>query len=274
MTIFDEMVEALHPRNKNEKESAQQEVMQQIALYGLYRGGFFDHAAFYGGTCLRIFHNLQRYSEDMDFTQTEKDPNIHLENYFPQLIEAFKLTGREVTIKKKEKKTFGKVESAFLKDNTDVYDIAFQTEKTIKVKIELDTNPPLGFETEQKTLLKPFSTMIRCVALPDLYAGKMHALLFRNWKTRVKGRDWYDFQWYVANRVPLNFKHLQKRVAEFNGIELSKEDFLEALHERLATTDIESVKQDVARYIFDQRDIEIWSNDYFLKLADMMVYKE
>lgn len=274
MTIFDEMVEALHPRNKNEKESAQQEVMQQIALYGLYRGGFFDHAAFYGGTCLRIFHNLQRYSEDMDFTQTEKDPNIHLENYFPQLIEAFKLTGREVTIKKKEKKTFGKVESAFLKDNTDVYDIAFQTEKTIKVKIELDTNPPLGFETEQKTLLKPFSTMIRCVALPDLYAGKMHAILFRNWKTRVKGRDWYDFQWYVANRVPLNFKHLQKRVAEFNGIELSKEDFVTALHERLATTDIESVKQDVARYIFDQRDIEIWSNDYFLKLADMMVYKE
>ena len=274
MTIFDEMVEALHPSNKNEKERAQQEVMQQIALYGLYRGGFFDHAAFYGGTCLRIFHNLQRYSEDMDFTLTEKDANIHLENYFPQLIEAFKLTGREVTIKKREKKTFGKVESAFLKDNTDVYDIAFQTEKTIKVKIELDTDPPLGFETEQKMLLKPFSTMIRCVALPDLYAGKMHALLYRNWKTRVKGRDWFDFQWYVANRVPLNFKHLQKRVAEFNGIELSKEDFLEALHERLATTDIESVKQDVARFIFDQRDIEIWSNDYFLQLADMIVFKE
>ena len=116
--------------------------------------------------------------------------------------------------------------------------------------------------------------MIRCVALPDLYAGKMHALLYRNWKTRVKGRDWYDFQWYVANRVPLNFEHLQKRVAEFNGIELSKEHFLEALHERLATTDIESVKQDASRFIFDQRDIEVWSNDYFLKLADMIVFKE
>ena len=274
MTIFDEMVKALQPRNKNEMDNAQQEVMQQITLYGLYRGGFFDHAAFYGGTCLRIFHNLQRYSEDMDFTQTEKDPNIHLENFFPQIIEAFKLTGREVTIKKKDKKTFGKVESAFLKDNTDVYDIAFQTERTIKVKIELDTDPPLGFETEQKTLLKPFSTMIRCVTLPDLYAGKMHALLYRNWKVRVKGRDWYDFQWYVANRVPLNFKHLQKRVSEFNGIELSKEDFLETLRERLATTDIESVKQDVARFIFNQRDIDLWSNDYFLQLADMMVFKE
>ena len=131
MTVFDEMVEALHPHDKNENERAQQEVMQQIALYGLYRAGFFDHAAFYGGTCLRIFHNLQRYSEDMDFTQTEKDPNIHLENYCPQIIEAFKLTGREVTIKKREKKTFGKVESAFLKDNTDVYDIAFETDMIV-----------------------------------------------------------------------------------------------------------------------------------------------
>ena len=274
MTIFDEMVEALHPRNKDERESAQQEVMQQIALYGLYRGGFFDHAAFYGGTCLRIFHNLQRYSEDMDFTQTEKDPNIHLENYFSQIIEAFKLTGREVIIKKKDKKTFGKVESAFLKDNTDVYDIAFQTEKTPKVKIELDTNPPLGFETEQKSLLKPFATMIRCVSLPDLYAGKVHALLYRNWKTRVKGRDWYDFQWYVANHIPLNFEHLQRRISEFNGVFLSKEDFIVALREKLSSTNIESVKQDATRFVFNKSELDIWSNDYFLQLADMMVFKE
>ena len=273
MTIFDEMVEAFHPHNQEEKENAQHEVMQQIALYGLYRGGFFDHAAFYGGTCLRIFHNLQRYSEDMDFTQTEKDPNIHLENYFPQLIEAFKLTGREVTIKKKNKTNFGKVESAFLKDNTDAYDIVFQTEKSIKIKIELDTDPPLGFETEQKMLLKPLSTMIRCVSLPDLYAGKMHAILYRNWKNRVKGRDWYDFQWYVANRVPLNFEHLRKRIAEFNGIELNKETFLIALQERLAATDIESVRQDASRFVFNKNELDIWSNDYFLKLANMIEFK-
>jgi hypothetical protein len=138
----------------------------------------------------------------------------------------------------------------------------------------MDTDPPLGFETEDLPLSRPYPFVVRCVALSDLYAGKMHALLYRNWKTRVKGRDWYDFQWYVANHVPLNFKHLQKRAAEFNGIELSKEDFLEALHERLATTDIESVKQDVRGFIFNQRDFEIWSNDYFLKLADMMVFKD
>ena len=274
MTIFDEMVATLNPQSLSEKTNAQHEVMQQIALSGLQRGGFFEHAAFYGGTCLRIFHNLHRFSEDMDFTLTEKDPHIHLEDYFPQIIEAFKLTGREVIIKKKEKKTFGKVESAFLKDNTDVYDISFRTEKSVKIKIELDIDPPLGFETEQKILFRPFTFIVRCVTLPYLFAGKMHALVFRNWQTRVKGRDWYDFEWYVANKVPLNFTHLQRRIREFNGIEMSKDDFITALKERLSTTDISIVKQDVQRFLHaDSHTLDIWSNQYFLQLADMIVFE-
>lgn len=274
MNIYDQMVAEYQQQASTSTPNVEQEVMQKIALAGLSRGGFFKHAAFYGGTCLRLFHQLPRYSEDMDFTLREKNSDVHLEDYFPYIIEEFHLAGHEVVIEKKDKKMFGRVESAFLKENTEVFDIKFQTKKTVKVKIEMDTDPPLGFETEDLPLSRPYPFVVRCVALSDLYAGKMHALLYRNWKTRVKGRDWYDFQWYVANRVPLNFKHLQKRAAEFNGIELSKEDFLEALHERLATTDIESVKQDVRGFIFNQRDIEIWSNDYFLKLADMMVFKD
>lgn len=274
MTIFDEMVAEFQPQNPTEKSNARNEVMQRITLSGLQRGGFFEHAAFYGGTCLRIFHGLHRFSEDMDFTLTKKNSDIHLEQYFPQIIEAFKLTGREVEIKKKEKKTFGKVESAFLKDNTDVYDIAFQTEKNVKVKIELDTNPPLGFDTEQKILFKPFTFMVRCVTLPDLFAGKMHALVFRNWKARVKGRDWYDFQWHVAHQIPLNFSHLQNRIYDFNGILMSKDDFMAALRERLVQTDIDLVKQDVLRFLrSDPHELDIWSNDYFLQLADMIVFK-
>lgn len=275
MTIFDEMVAAFNPQNPTEKSNAQHEVMQRIALSGLYRAGFFEHAAFYGGTCLRIFHDLRRFSEDIDFTLVEKNSNVHLEDCLPQIIEAFKLTGRDVTIKKKDKKTFGKVESAFLKDNTDVYDIAFQTEKTIKVKIELDTNPPLGFDTEQRPLFKPFAFMTRCVTLPCLYAGKMHALVFRNWKTRVKGRDWYDFEWYVGNKIPLDFAHLQHRIFEFNGIMMSKDDFMTVLKERLASTDMEVVKDDVLRFLrTDPHELDIWSNNYFLQLADLIVFKE
>lgn len=274
MTIFDEMVAELNPQTSIDRTNAQHEVMQQIALSGLQRGGFFEHAAFYGGTCLRIFHGLRRFSEDMDFTLIGKNLDVHLEDYFPHIIEAFKLTGRDIEIKKKSKQSFGKVESAFLKDNTDVYDIAFSTEKSIKVKIELDIDPPLDFETEQKILFKPFSFMARCVTLPDLFAGKMHALVYRNWQTRVKGRDWYDFEWYVGNRVPLDFAHLQRRIQEFNGLDITKQEFLSALKERLATTDMNMVKQDVLRFLrTDPHSLDIWSNDYFLQLADMIVYK-
>lgn len=270
MTIFDEMVAAYNPQNAEQLLNAQHQAMQQIVLAGLQKGGFFEHAAFYGGTCLRIFHNLQRFSEDMDFSLTEKNPNIHLENYFQAIQDVFAFTGKEVVITKKEKLNFGRVESAFLKEDTSAYDIAFRTEKTIKVKIELDTDPPLGFNTEQKLLMKPYSLMVRCFTLPDLFAGKMHALVYRNWKTRIKGRDWYDFEWYIRFNVPLNFAHLQERIREFSGQEVSKEEFLQLLRKRLATADINQVKQDVLPFVDRPSDLDIWSNEYFLQIAEMI----
>lgn len=250
--------------------NAEQEVCQKIALAGLHRGGFFDHAAFYGGTCLRLFHGLPRFSEDMDFSLIEKRDDIHLENYFDAIREEFHIAGFDVTITKKEKKAFGKVESAFLKENTEAYDIKFQTKRTVKVKIELDTDPPLLFNTEQKILKLPYSFMVRCFTLPDLYAGKMHALVYRAWQRRVKGRDWYDFEWYVRYNVPLDFKHLQERIREFSGNEVSLEEFMSQLREKLAGTNIDNVKQDVIPYIDERqlRSLDIWSNDYFLQLAD------
>ena len=271
MTIYETML-ADYKSQLSAVPNAEQEVMQQVALAGLYQGGFFRHAAFYGGTCLRLFHGLPRFSEDMDFTLTEKRDDVHLEDFFPAIIEAFKFCGHDVVIQKKEKKMFGRVESAFLKDNTEAYDIKFQTKPTTKVKIEMDTDPPLGFDTENLVLTRPFSFTTRCVTLPDLYAGKMHALIYRAWQNRVKGRDWYDFEWYVRHKVPLNLKHLQDRVREFNGEELTRESFLQKLRDKLSKTDIELVKKDVLRFIFDTRELDIWSNAYFLQLADMMVF--
>ena len=272
-TIFDEMVAAYNPQNAEQRLNAQHQAMQQIVLAGLQKGGFFEHAAFYGGTCLRIFHNLPRFSEDMDFSLTEKNPSIHLENYFQAIQDVFAFTGKEVVITKKEKLNFGRVESAFLKEDTSAYDIVFRTEKTIKVKIELDTDPPLLFDTEQKLLMKPYSLMVRCFTLPDLFAGKMHALVYRNWKSRVKGRDWYDFEWYIRFNVPLNFKHLQERIREFSGKEVSKEEFMQLLRERLSTADINQVKQDVLPFVDRPSDLNIWSNDYFLQLADKLRFE-
>ena len=271
-TIFDQMLERYGDLPEGKLWNAKYEVTQQIVLAGLHHSGFFNKAAFYGGTCLRIFHGMRRFSEDMDLTLLQEDPTFHLEDYFQDIIEEFKLVGRDVIIKKKDKLTLGKVESAFLKDETDVYNLTFQTEKAIKVKIEIDIKPPLEFQTEFKKLNHPGTFLVRCMTLPCLYAGKMHALAFRTWKTRVKGRDWYDFEWYVTNEVPLDYNHLRTRIKEFNGLDLNKEDFLEVLRERLASTDIDLVKADVLGFVEDPHELDIWSNDYFLQLADRIKF--
>lgn len=272
--IFQNMLSAYDQSTDQAVRNATFEVNQQVILAGLNQGGFFDNAAFYGGTCLRIFHGLQRFSEDMDFSLLNPDPEFDFTMYFQPIIDEFAAIGRTVDIKKKDKKNFGKVESAFLKDNTDVYDISFQTEKSIKIKIEVDTNPPLRFSTEQKLLMEPRSFMTRCFTLPDLFAGKMHALVYRAWKNRVKGRDWYDFEWYVRNRIPLDFKHLQERIKEFNGYQKTKEEFLEDLKVRLGTSDIRQVKADVLPFIKNPKELDIWSNDYFLQIMNLIKFEE
>ena len=270
--IYQKMLSAYDLSSEQQRRNAIYEVNQQVALAGLYRGGFFDSAAFYGGTCLRIFHGLNRFSEDMDFSLTAPDEDFQFEKFFPYIVDEFAYVGRKVEISKKDKRVFGRVESAFLKDNTEVYDLTFQTEKSIKIKIEVDTNPPMQFRTEDLLLLQPYSFMVRCFTLPDLFAGKMHALLFRNWKQRVKGRDWYDFEWYVRNDIALDFGHLQERVRQFNGLEMSKEEFQIRLRERLLATDMKFVKQDVEPFMKNRNETAIWSNDYFLQLAERIKY--
>lgn len=272
--LYEKMLSAYDQSTDTARRNAVYEVSQQIVLAGLADGGFFDKAAFYGGTCLRIFHGLNRFSEDMDFTLLKEDNSFHFEHYFQPIIDQFALVGRKVEIKKKDKKSFGKVESAFLKDNTDVYDLSFQTEKSIRVKIEVDTIPPLKFTTEQRLLLQPKSFMTRCVTLPDLFAGKMHALAFRVWKNRIKGRDWYDFEWYVRNGIPLVWNHLQERIRQFNGQEMTLEEFKTTLRERLSGTDINRVKEDALPFLKNPGELDIWSNDYFLLLADQMTILE
>jgi predicted nucleotidyltransferase component of viral defense system len=270
-SIFDSMYARYSPVTKVEEQNALHEVMQQTALAGLYRGGFFNKASFYGGTCLRIFYGLQRFSEDMDFSLLQADENFKLENYFDAIISEFQSLGREVIISRKEKKTQTNIESAFLKDNTEIYNLAFTTEKNVKIKIEVDTQPPMGFSTEHKLLMLPFSFMTRCYTLSDLYAGKMHALLFRAWKNRVKGRDWYDFEWYVRNNVALNFKHLQQRTAQINSIsekDFTPDFFKKRLREKIEKTNINLVKKDVSPFLKNPAEMGIWSAEYFLQLVD------
>lgn len=271
--IFDAMLSAYDLSTEQKKRNAVFEVNQQVILAGLNQGGFFDKAAFYGGTCLRIFHDLQRFSEDMDFSLLVPDDGFDFTTYFQPIIDEFALVGRQVDITKKDKKQLTHVESAFLKDNTLIYNVSFQTEKSIKIKIEVDTQPPLHFRTEQKLLLLPHSFMARCVTLPDLFAGKMHALVYRAWKNRVKGRDWYDFEWYVRHNIPLGFTHLAERIRQINNEVISKESFMGQLKERLSSTNINQVKSDVLPFVRNPKELERWSTDYFIQLADRITFE-
>jgi predicted nucleotidyltransferase component of viral defense system len=274
--IFDQMLSRYEILTKDDERNAKHEVMQQIALAGLYRAQFFDKAAFYGGTCLRIFHGLQRFSEDMDFSLLKKDEDFSIENYFDSIENEFKALGRKVEIYKKEKKGQSHVESAFLKDNTDIYNIQFLTEPSIKIKLEVDKDPPLFFQTEHKLLLLPFSFMTRCLTLSGLFAGKMHAFLFRIWRNRVKGRDWYDFEWYIRNQIPIDFNHFLERTIQSESIKrgsLTRNEFRKLVKKKIDNTKIGLVTADVSPFIKNPKDLEIWSNDYFLQLVDLIQFE-
>ena len=251
------------------------EVIQQLALAGLYRGGFFEKASFYGGTCLRIIYGLRRFSEDLDFSLDLPDTGFDIEIYFRSVIEEFESLGLYVEITKKQKKTNTAIESAFLKSNTQVYDIGIRDEINVKIKLEVDTDPPPKFETEGKLVNLPFSYYAKCYTIPDLYAGKMHALIYRGWNNRVKGRDWYDFAWYVQRGAKLNLNHFAARVFQSEGEYrdgISPEEFTRLLTDKIKNTDIESAKKDVANFVYSENELDIWSEQFFLDQISFMKF--
>ena len=235
--MIKEWLDEYKPTNKAEAEQALREIMQEIALAGLQRSGFFEKAAFYGGTALRVFYGLDRFSEDLDFSLLETDADFSLESYLNGIIKEFESAGMQVSVKEKIKANQNNIDSAFLKADTIWKELILEgvipqeglnMQPSIKIKLEVDTEPPLGFETEEKLLLKPFSFYVKCFTQPDLFAGKMHALLFRKWKSRVKGRDWYDMEWYIKKGIPLNLDHLLSRArdsGDWDKPTISQEEF-------------------------------------------------
>ena len=274
MTLFDKMVSDMRQQPDVMEDNIQHEVMQKIALAGLARGGFFEKAAFYGGTCLRLLHNMRRFSEDMDFSLLEPNRNFRFEDYFPAVVEEFKLAGKDVEIKMKHKGQPSAIESAFLKETSDVFDIGFTTEKRLKVKIEIDIDPPPKFSTEMKTVTSPRTFWARSYTLPDLFAGKVSAALFRKWKRRIKGRDWYDVAWYIAKRVPLDLTHLVERAKESApAADISTpEKVIAAFDARIDAIDFDNARADVEPYVMDKSEIDIWSAEFFRLMVRMIKF--
>ena len=283
MNIIEQMLKKYDPQSESELINALKEIFQEITLLGLYRGGFFDKAAFYGETSLRILYGLERFSEDLDFSLLEKNKDFDIEKYFPSVVSEFEALGIEISLNKKSKSSETNIESAFLKNDTSIHTLNIEAKglenihsgRKIKIKLEVDTNPPLKFQTESKTLLLPMTFNVRTMTLPNLYAGKMHALLFRSWKTRVKGRDWFDFEWYVKNNTPLNLEHLCQRMKESGNFEkdvLTKEEFIELLNNKIDTLDIEQAINEVKGFVKDVRVFDFWSKEYFKLLASRVVF--
>lgn len=266
------------PKTDRDYKQALREIMQQITLAGLYRGGFFEKAAFYGGTALRIFYGLNRFSEDLDFSLLQSDENFHLDNYLKAIEDEFIAQGMSVSIRTKVKSVQSNVESAFLKSETLWSELVLETilhqfglkeSIGLKIKIEVDTKPPLGFATEEKLLLKPFSFYVKCFVIEDLFAGKMHALLFRKWGNNVKGRDWYDMEWYIRRGTSLNLEHFLLRAKDSGDWQkdtMTEEEFLKLLNDRIETVNLETAKNDAKRFISDPKTLDIWTKNYFKDL--------
>ena len=267
---------------------AMREVIQEIALLGLSRSSFFTKAAFYGGTALRIFYGLPRYSEDMDFSLLRPDADFDIAAYEKFIVDELNAFGFEVSFEKRRKNVETRIESAFLKADTRTHFLIVEEAhalsrripkgQAIRVKIEVDTDPPSGFETEICYHLRPIPFSARVYSMPDLFAGKMHALLCRAWKRRVKGRDWYDFVWYVARDTPLRLSHLEARMRQSGHVEwpekLTPEIFRELLKRRIDMLDVASAKDDVVRFLPNGIDLSIWSRDFFTALAEKVRFVE
>lgn len=273
-----QLLEPYNAKTAEEYEHALKEVVQHLALLGLWRSKFFEHAAFYGGTALRIFHGMRRFSEDMDFSLLAPKADFHLESKLGAIRDELKSFGFSVSMESRPKEDSA-IESAFIKGNTrqNLLQIEappaiaerFPFNQKIKIKLELDTDPPSGASYEVRTVLVPIPFQVRLFSLPDLFAGKLHAVLARNWKARVKGRDFYDFLWYVGRGVACNTAHLEARLRQSGhwrqkDAALTHQGLCDLLAKRFAAVDFEQAKADVRPFLSDPDELVLWSREFFL----------
>lgn len=275
-----QMLDTYRVQTRDDYTNALREILQQLALLGLWRSKFFEHAAFYGGTALRVLHGLDRFSEDLDFSLLKPDPEFSLQPYGNALRRELAAFGFDVVFETRAKSRATRIESAFLKANTLNQLLVIKpgagilegqhAREILKIKLEVDTDPPGGFQTVIRPVLLPIPFAVKVYALPDLFAGKMHAILCRKWKTRVKGRDWYDLVWYLARHPQLRMSHLEQRMrqsGDWRGeAPLERTALMTLLEEVILVLDVDQARREVSRFVRDQASLEIWSNEFFKQI--------
>ena len=280
-TAIEQMLKNYQIENIYDQKNAMKEIMQEIVLCGLSRAGFFQKAAFYGGTALRIFYGLDRFSEDLDFSLVTADPDFDLTVYFPVLEKEVRAFGLHVTIQEKEKTKESNIRSAFLKGNTKEHLLLFYADEdlagsvarseVVKIKFEVDINPPeyAGFEHKYRLLPTPYE--VNLYDMPSLFAGKIHAVLCRAWKNRIKGRDLYDYVFYLSRGTTVNQKHLRARLLQSGfiseDVECTLPELRRMLYERFDAIDFRQAKQDVEPFIRDTASLNMWNADFFKQIT-------
>ena len=279
VTSIEQIIKSYNPSTIDETKTIVREVVQSIILVGLSRSGFFTKASFYGGTALRIFYGLNRYSEDLDFTLNDVDPNFSIEPYINKIKEVALSYGLDLEIVTKIKTP---IERAFAKLNTyhtfislklnDSIVSSLHKDEVLKVKFEIDCHPSLGFNTESKWLDIPEFAQIVVLDEPSLFAGKLHAILCRNYKNTVKGRDYYDFLFYIQKRVKPNLSYLRNKLVETGKISKSESFDIcvlrNMLKEQFKNVDFSQVKKDAARFVFKNEDLSFYTKELFIQMVD------
>lgn len=279
--IIEQMLSKYEIKNTNDEINALKEIIQEIILSGLARGNFFDEAAFYGGTALRIFYKLDRFSEDLDFALIYPNKNFDLSKYFVYLEKELKAYGLNLEINTKQKNIESNITSAFVKGDTLEHILKFFPNeenhkynhmlKNIKIKFEVDINPPSGATYEEKYKLLPSPHQIKIYDKESLFAGKIHAILCRNWKTRTKGRDLYDYIFFLANNTKVNLELVKNKLIESNYInandQFSIDDLKNLLINKFKEIDYMEAKEDVIPFIKNTESLNIWSSEFFISIT-------
>ena len=286
-SVIEAMIAKYNPQTNNERENAIKEVLQEITLAGLSRAGFFLKAAFYGGTCLRIFYGLNRFSEDLDFALLDKDPSFKLDDYFPVLQKEFASYGLDLNIEYKNKEN-SEVQSAFLKGNTHILMLSFfpknedinkiVSNQKIKIKFEVDMDNPNGGVTEFKYRMLPTPYEVQVFDEATLFAGKIHAILCRDYRHNVKGRDYYDYLFYIGKESKFNLQYLENKLKNTGGVlndneSLTIDKVKELLKNKFNSTDYESAKRDVSHFISDKERLNLWKKELFVSTLDNLQAK-
>lgn len=283
--IIEQMLSKYEIKNINDEINALKEIIQEIVLAGLSRGGFFNEAAFYGGTALRIFYKLARFSEDLDFALLKPNPNFSLEKYFSYIENELQAYGLNLEVSSKNKSVASNITSAFVKGDTLEHILKFfpnenlnkynKLLKNIKIKFEVDINPPSGALYENVYKLLPSPHEIKLYSKESLFAGKIHAILCRNWQTRTKGRDLYDYVFFLANNISVNIELVKNKLIKSNYIKDDTDFNIDVLKELLikkfSNIDYNEAKEDVLPFIKDTISLNIWSKEFFISITNNLI---